>query len=82
MFGCLLYYFHNILVIIFSRRIISYTEKVVSMLSFHCESLIHSFIQQIFPECLLMPDPGVGAIKTTKSKTSHGVYILGEEVVE
>lgn len=52
------------------------------MLSFHCESLIHSFIQQIFPECLLMPDPGVGAIKTTKSKTSHGVYILGEEVIE
>lgn len=25
---------------------------------FHCESLIHSFIQQIFLEQLLMPDSG------------------------
>lgn len=39
------------------------------MLSFHCETLIHSLIRQIFLECLLVPDAGVGAIKATKSKT-------------
>lgn len=66
-------YFHNILGIIFSRRIISSTEKVVSMLSFHCESLVHSFIRQIFPERLLIPDAGVKATKS-KAKFSWSLY--------